>query len=370
MLPTPMACYLILLLCLLSLRISALSSPPPLTVAKLSSLSLRNNRNRIQYRKRKIGSNTGANALAQRLQTDIELINDSDNIPSDAEIEQRKESIESAIQQLEISQDQQQDDNNERFIPLIGFYDVSHVQTANKGDNPVGGKWTRKNKFTQQIFNTRRTFQHLLKTNSTGIGLLVKDNNPVVAEAVNVITFDALFQLIRLNVILRGDAIAISTEERQQQLEQNADKNRGKSIKALSNLTVKACFDPPRIAFGRTGRFGNFQIGPSTSVILDTTYIDDQIRIGMGGTSGTRFVFSRCREEDGEAQEFLEILRRRPARRSRIVGGLLGLGGSGVWASVAKGYTVTGRVVAVLTVLVALAISVSSGGVEDDSGDQ
>jgi hypothetical protein len=372
-----MASYLmLLLLCLPSHLISAaLAGPHPLSfvVAKRpsssltlsSSSSLRNNVNR-----RRIASKTQSNSLSQRLQTDIQVINDDDNVPSDSEIEVRKQSIDSAIQQLEMSQEQMQDDNDKRFEPLLGFYDVSHVQTANQGENPVGGKWTRKNKVTQQILNIRRTFQHLRPTNSTGIGMLMKGKTPVIAEAVNIITFDAIFRLIRLNVILRGDAIAISAEERQKQLELNADKNRGTSIQTLSNLTVKAIFDPPRIVFGRTGRFGNFQLGPSTSVILDTTYIDDQIRIGMGGTSGTRFVFSRCQDDDDEAQDFLQMLRRKPVRRSRIVGGLIGLGGSGVWASVAKGYKVMGGTVAVLTGLVALALSLSSGGVEDDEDEQ
>ena len=380
-----------------------LFSPPPALPSSSSSSSriglvpspLKNNRNR--YR------NTASNSLVERLQMDIEVVNDDNNILSASEIQERKNSIQESIQFLETPQQQQQkqqkqkqqqydddddDDGNDRFKPLIGFYNVSHVQTssANKNDNPVGGKWTRKNKLTQQLFSTRRTLQHLLAPNSTGIGLSSINaanfsNTTVVAEAINVITFDALFQLIRLTVILRGDAIALTPQQRQQQIQTNMDANEEKNTtnrpSSLSNLTVKALFDPPRIIFGN--RYGNgnlnFALGPATSVLLDTTYYDNNLRIGMGGTSGTRFVFSRCKEEDAEAREFLTLrmLQRRPIRKSKIVATLMVLGGSGVYASIVSvsgsRVRVLGKAVAFVMGLAALAVAASSGGVEDDDNN-
>ena len=332
---------------------------------------------------------------------DIEVINNNNdnNFLNPSEIQERKNSIQVTMQLLERSHQQQQqqqqdgdnedEDDNDRFRPLIGFYNVSHVQTlsSNKNDNPVGGKWTRNNKFTQQLFSTRRTLQHLLAPNTTGIGLIsINDgsktnaNATVVAEAINVITFDALFQLVRLTVILRGDAISLKPQQRQKQIQTNMDANEEKNTtnkpSSLSNLTVKAFFDPPRIIFGnRHGRGNgnlNFAVGPATSVLLDTTYFDKNVRIGMGGTSGTRFVFSRCTEEDAEARDFLtlQMLQNRPIRKSKIVATLMVLGGSGVGASIVSvsgsRVRVLGKAVALVMGLAALAVAVSSGGVEAD----
>lgn len=77
---------------------------------------------------------------------DIEVNDNNFVSPSAAEIQERKNSIQETMQLLETSQQQQQlqqkdGDDNDRFKPLIGFYNVSHVQTSssNKNDNPVGG---------------------------------------------------------------------------------------------------------------------------------------------------------------------------------------------------------------------------------------
>ena len=251
------------------------------------------------------------------------------------------------------------DDDASRFEPLLGLYDVSFVQTAKDGDNPVGGKWTRKNKLAQQIFSTRRTFQHLVPTNSTGVGRLTARNQNVVGEAINVISLDALFRLIRLTVILRGDAIALTKEERESD----------KVVKGLSNLTVRALFDSPRLILGKRGRFFNISLGPSTSVVLDSTYADNVVRIGRGGTSGSRFVFMRCSDDDVEAGEFRQLLMKKPTKKGKLLS-ILGLvGGTGVWASVIRGSRLLGGGLAISAALCACAISFSTGGVEDDGDD-
>ena len=53
--------------------------------------------------------------------------------------------------------------------------------------------------------------------------------------------------------------------------------------------TVKVFFDPPEIALpgGIATRFG-----PSSSVVLTTTYVDDRVRLGRG-SRGSLFVFTR-----------------------------------------------------------------------------
>jgi hypothetical protein len=98
-----------------------------------------------------------------------------------------------------------------RFTPLLGLClyrsDLRSVITANPKDNPVGGKWTR----SQKMFRTRATFQHLLPLNSTGHSQL--RNNMAVAKAINIVSHDALNGLLRITVILRGDAIPLSLDK-------------------------------------------------------------------------------------------------------------------------------------------------------------
>ena len=91
-----------------------------------------------------------------------------------------------------------------------------------------------------------------------------------VAEAVNVVSLDALNGLLRIAVILRGDAVPLSSDEL---LELNSNR----TITPLTNLAVRAYFDPPRIYFGKRKDINKYsylplQLGPTSSVILDTTY--------------------------------------------------------------------------------------------------
>ncbi len=59
-----------------------------------------------------------------------------------------------------------------------------------------------------------------------------------------------------------------------------------------------------------------------SSVILDTTYYDKEVRIGMGGTSGTKFVFASTNKE--EANEY-EALLKIPYMKKYKVAAMLGL---------------------------------------------
>lgn len=218
--------------------------------------------------------------------------------------------------------------NIERFNPLIDLYRVQYVQSSNnnnnnKKNNPVGGQWTRSNGFAQKIFRTRKSYQHLLPFNETGLSSsrIIDDNysdtdGVIVAEAINVISLDALDGRIRASVLLRGDAMPLSSRELEQR---NSNCNRtmtSTTRPTLSNLAVRACFDPPRIVLGiRRNKNGLYsylplKLGPTSDVVLDTTYYDDTVRIGMGGTSGTRFVFVRTKkdEEEDEANEYKALL--------------------------------------------------------------
>ncbi|KAL9182879.1 hypothetical protein ACHAXT_004158 [Thalassiosira profunda] len=247
--------------------------------------------------------------LASRVQA-AESNDDSKQLLSllstgDGEEEADENTIKEEITSLESSFDSSAD-GVERFDPLIGLYEVKSVLTRDKRDNPVGGKWTRKNGLAQKLFRTRASFQHILPLNATGLSLYPENG---VAEAINVVSLDALDGLLRISVILRGDAVPLSSEEL-------AEMNTNRTITPLTNLAVRAYFDPPRIFFGKRKKGSDYsylplQLGPNSSVVLDATYCDALTRIGMGGTSGTRFVFARTDEEE-EAKEY-EALLKQPA---------------------------------------------------------
>lgn len=61
-------------------------------------------------------------------------------------------------------------------------------------------------------------------------------------------------------------------------------------------MTVRAFFAPPKIKFGG---FPAFSVGPKSSVVLSTTYLDERIRLGRG-SRGSLFVFTRKTREDAE----------------------------------------------------------------------
>lgn len=310
--------------------------------------------------------NNNKSALIGRLQT---LIKRNDEIIYDSNDRYiTQEEIKQVISNLEKEYAVTKTDHDDisRFEPLIGYYNVSYVQSVKENDNPVGGKWTRNNnRVKRQLIHTRRTLQHILPVNTTGL-MNRGDKRSVVAEAVNVISLDVFWKLIRLSVILRGDAKSLSKEERDEI--QNKRKDVRSIQPTLSNLAVRAYFDPPRIIVGKSGRFFNFQIGPPSSVVLDTSYIDEKVRIGVGGTSGTRFVFKKCSEDDNDAKEFFSLLQRRPMNRSTLLAFLGCVIGVGV-RSIMKGTVLSGGAITVMGLLATTAVAFSTGGIENDNGD-
>lgn len=259
-------------------------------------------------------------------------------------------------------------DNAQRFDSLLGLYDVSYTKTSKPNENPVGGQWTRKTGVAQKLLQTRRAFQHILPVNATGIGSIevgAENNNnrrPVIGEAVNVISLDALWKLMRVTIILRGDAVALTTDERN---------NATIVSQPLSSLAVRALFDAPRIILGKQGRLVNLNIGPKTSVLLDALYCDTRVRIGMGGTSGTRFVFLRCADDDPIANEFRALLARTPTPKKKAVSILGAMAACGLWATMRARTTflaarLLGGAVSTLALLLSAVIVFSGGGIERD----
>jgi hypothetical protein len=264
-------------------------------------------------------------------------------------------------------------ENNDPFASLLGLYAVSAVLPSKPGENSVGGKWTRKNGIAQKLLRTRATYQHLLPFNSTGYRpARANYTKSVVGEAVNVISLEALFGLVRLNVILRGDAIPLSSDERKECEEMAASKAKERELAnkvgKLSPLAVRAQFDAPRIVFGRRGKILNLNLGPRSSVVLDTTYCDDKVRVGKGGTSGTRFVFRRLSSGDDGANEWRSLLARRPLRKSKALVVLGSALGWGIQSAVRDPKTrVAGILMSALASLLGTIVVFSSGGIEQDN---
>jgi hypothetical protein len=240
-----------------------------------------------------------------------------------------------------------------------GLYEVAHVKTVKAGENPVGGKWTRQDGLVQKVFRSRRSFQHILGINETGRGrhtITTKNKKgsssrtmDVLGEAVNVISLSAFWGALRATVILRGDIVGLDASER----------TLPELYQPLSPNAIRALFDSPRIVLGRKGKFCNWSLGPQTTVVLDAPYVDDQIRLGLGARSGTRFVFRRCSPSDIEANEFRELLYRKPLGRIPILAVL----GSLSYAA-ARRRTPVGIAVAILSLLIGLLFGTSGGGIE------
>ena len=227
------------------------------------------------------------------------------------------------------------------FPSILGNYNVTHVIPNKPNEKPVGGKWSRGP--VQALLKTRRTLQHLLPPKA-------EDS---VAEAINVISLSALNDMFRIHVVLRGDAYALTDTERTT-IAQNQQTPGG-----LSPRTVRADFDPPRIV---VGRLLNLSLGPTSSVVLDTPYCDDRVRLGKG-SRGTWFVFKRCCD-DG-ADEWKEWISQRPLRKSRAFAVLTGCLSMGAVACRARGIArVGGAALSVASLLSAILIGFSSGGIE------
>jgi hypothetical protein len=302
-----------------------------------------------------------------------------------------------SLQQQQQQQQQQQPEMynntaNTKFVDaLIGYYNVSCTLTTRPNDNPVGGKWTRtrrsstntknsrlnnnnsNNKYNNKrtLWAVRRTLQHILPRRPDGLAA-------AVAQAINIIRLDLLFGLLPVWIVLRGDVVPleedVDTNETSTSTNTNPKQRRSTThppvLPGLSSRAVRAYFDPPRIALGR---HWTVSFGPTSSVVLDTPYVDDRVRIGKGGTSGTLFVFSRVAEDDMEAiqewnwlleQDSSQFVTRRKAAVAVGMYGILSALGSRILSGV-------GRTVALGNVVISVVgliwVALGTGGIETQS---
>jgi hypothetical protein len=247
------------------------------------------------------------------------------------------------------------DDDDFDFDALIGYYNVSYTLASRPNDNPVGGKWTR----NQRLWKIRRTLQHILPPKKNNDGNTIKNS---VAQAINIIGLDCLWGLLPIWIVLRGDAVPLRKDDEESEVAKS------KLLPHLSPRAVRAYFDAPRIAIGKLV----FSFGPTSSVVIDTPYVDDRLRIGIGGTSGTKFVFSRVNDNDKEAIDswkwLLEqpsILTKKKASWTLAIAAILS--GVGLRMSLMTGGVVSKWLTGASTVLSVLGLAwvrVSTGGIE------
>ena len=124
--------------------------------------------------------------------------------------------------------------------------------------------------------------------------------------AINYIT-GKLFRFLTVSVILKGAVQKITEMERTQMT--------AKYGTALSPGTVRADFEPPLISIGGV----SIRIGPNSNVVLDTPYLDDKIRLGMGAR-GSAFIFKRT--QDNRANNWKIDIKRKPVN-AKFLGFLL-----------------------------------------------
>ena len=252
---------------------------------------------------------------------------------------ERRAEIGSLIEELEASWCGTDAFAAEQQPLLLRRTEVAYVgQSDSARANAAGGKY--RGRIGRLVFQTTALFQHVLEDN----------------VAVNVIQF-RLLGLIPGAAVLPGTWTQASAEEREQL-------RRGSS-RALTPNTVRVQFRPPRVCFGRTGALMTLQMGPETSVGLDTTYLSDALRICRGAGSGVPFVFRADTCADGAplaaaSKQWSACVARRPLGKRPLV--LAALAGAAALASRALGSALP-RWTALPLVAVAVALLRSTGGI-------
>ncbi|BDA43379.1 probable plastid-lipid-associated protein 8, chloroplastic [Coccomyxa sp. Obi] len=167
--------------------------------------------------------------------------------------------------------------------PLIfGNYDVAYVSTrgAPKQDGqPAGGRF--RSRFGRSLFRTEKVCQSVIQPD-------------IVTNKVEF----SLFGLVPGHVGLRG------------KLEQvDGDKD-----------TVKVLFEKPELCLGGL----SLRIGPPSSVILKTSYLDEAVRLGKG-SRGSKFVFVRGGEAESAGMEEVGRSQTKWWGVSWVIGSFMGL---------------------------------------------
>ena len=187
---------------------------------------------------------------------------------------------------------------------LLGNYDVAYVGVGGSQEgNPAGGGY--RGRLGRAIYRNEGLYQHILPS----------ENSSADATVVNYIR-GTLLGLLTLNVILKGKACRLPDERRQQLV--------SKYGTPLSAGTVCAEFGPPILGLSwrhkssaGPGKCLALQLGSPSDVVLDTTFLSDQVRLGRG-SRGSTFIFART--QDPAAELYKAVLAQPPVRFRDIRG--------------------------------------------------
>lgn len=154
---------------------------------------------------------------------------------------------------------------------LFSNYSVAYQsQSSSQKSVPAGGKY--RSKIGRRLFIARGAFQHIISPN----------------VVINLICF-RLLGILKGAVALRGRLEAINYPE-------------------LGPTALQVYFEPPRLRYGGAV----FEFGRGSRVRIATTYLDDRIRIGMGG-AGSLFLFTKGGEAETDmAEEWKSIWASKP----------------------------------------------------------
>jgi hypothetical protein len=187
---------------------------------------------------------------------------------------------------------------------LYGYYDVSFVGTGkSQQGNPAGGRF--RGKFGRLLYKNEALYQHVLK-NPGRLGRETTVINVVKGKLLN---------LFVLYVILEGFAKSLLLDERQKLFSKYGNK--------LTEGTVKAFFLPPLLGLGfyNSKKLFTFRFGPPSDVVLDTTYLDENFRLGRG-SRGSTFIFKRLGDLDSNVKDYKLVMESTPFN-GRLLGAIL-----------------------------------------------
>lgn len=179
---------------------------------------------------------------------------------------QRKEIDEMIMELNEIGKEQKPMEDER----LFSNYKVAYTSSNKKG--PAAGGLYR-GKIGRLLFRTDGLFQHLLKP-----GIVI-----------NIVCF-RLFGLLNGSACLKGKIEALKDDEN------------------IGANGIAIVFDKPRIRLGRA----IFEYGPRSRVRIRTTYLDDRVRVGIGGR-GSLFVFAKGEQAESKmADEWKNVFSTKP----------------------------------------------------------
>ena len=198
---------------------------------------------------------------------------------------------------------------------IFGDYDVSYVSTGKKQiGNPAGGRF--RGGLGAALFRTIGLEQNIYEPNVVVNRVAFLVFGLIPGEVV----LDGTFVPLTSDLIDEGGVATqsedgvdakkpgpppsvVSEETKNARSGDGPDASRRfvtkrelENVGVDDGMTIRAFFDPPRITLGG---LPSFSVGPKSSVVLSTTYVDDAIRLGKG-SRGSLFVFTRKTPERAE----------------------------------------------------------------------